>query len=50
MAGLALAEGAMVFVVSHEIIPETHRHGFEGMALATPMAGFIFMRLPDAVL
>jgi zinc transporter, ZIP family len=27
--GLALAAGAMLFVVSHEIIPETHRNGFE---------------------
>ncbi len=33
--GLALAAGAMLFVVSHEIIPETHRNGFETMATAT---------------
>ncbi len=25
--GLGLAAGAMIFVVSHEIIPETHRNG-----------------------
>ncbi len=43
--GLALAAGAMLFVVSHEIIPETHRNGFEGMASVTLMAGFIFMLL-----
>lgn len=43
--GLALAAGAMLFVVSHEIIPETHRDGFEGMASVTLMAGFIFMLL-----
>jgi len=48
--GLALAAGAMIFVVSHEIIPETHRHGFEGLASATLMAGFIFMLLLDAML
>ncbi|TNF57588.1 MAG: ZIP family metal transporter [Burkholderiales bacterium] len=47
--GLALAAGAMIFVVSHEIIPETHRHGFEGLASATLMAGFIFMMLLDAM-
>ncbi len=41
--GLAIAAGAMLFVVSHEIIPETHRNGFEGMASVTLMAGFIFM-------
>ena len=39
----------MIFVVSHEIIPETHRHGFEGLASATLMAGFIFMLMLDAV-
>ena len=43
--GLAVAAGAMLFVVSHEIIPETHRNGFEGMASVTLMAGFIFMLL-----
>ena len=43
--GLAVAAGAMIFVVSHEIIPETHRNGFEGMASVTLMAGFIFMLL-----
>lgn len=41
--GLALAAGAMLFVVSHEIIPETHRNGFEGAASATLLAGFVFM-------
>jgi ZIP family zinc transporter len=48
--GLAVAAGAMLFVVSHEIIPETHRNGFEGMASVTLMAGFIFMLLLDAAL
>ncbi len=48
--GLALAAGAMLFVVSHEIIPETHRNGFETMATATLLAGFIFMLLLDAAL
>lgn len=48
--GLALAAGAMLFVVSHEIIPETHRNGFETMATGTLLAGFIFMLLMDAAL
>ena len=48
--GLAVAAGAMIFVVSHEIIPETHRNGFEGMASVTLMAGFIFMLMLDASL
>lgn len=46
--GLALAAGAMMFVVSHEIIPETHRNGFESAASATLLAGFIFMIWLDA--
>ena len=47
---LALAAGAMLFVVSHEIIPETHRNGFETMATGTLLAGFVFMLLLDATL
>jgi len=48
--GLALAAGAMIFVVSHEIIPETHRNGFEGAASATLLAGFVFMVWLDTAL
>lgn len=48
--GLALAAGAMIFVISHEIIPETHRNGFESLASVTLMGGFIFMLLMDAAL
>lgn len=48
--GLAMAAGAMIFVVSHEIIPETHRNGFESLASVTLMAGFIFMLMLDAAL
>jgi len=48
--GLALAAGAMLFVVSHEIIPETHRNGFETLATSTLLGGFIFMLLLDAAL
>lgn len=48
--GLAVAAGAMLFVISHEIIPETHRNGFEGLASVTLMAGFVFMLLLNAAL
>jgi ZIP family zinc transporter len=48
--GLALAAGAMIFVVSHEIIPETHRNGLESLASVTLMAGFVFMLMLDAAL
>ncbi len=48
--GLALAAGAMLFVISHEIIPETHRNGFESWASVTLLAGFVFMLLLDAAL
>jgi ZIP family zinc transporter len=48
--GLALAAGAMLFVVSHEIIPETHRSGHETVATATLLSGFIFMLLLDSAL
>ena len=32
--GLGFAAGAMIFVISNEIVPETHRHGHESMATA----------------
>ncbi|MGP1667247.1 MAG: ZIP family metal transporter, partial [Rhodanobacter sp.] len=37
--GLGFAAGAMVFVVSHEIIPESHRQGHENYATAGLMFG-----------
>ena len=48
--GLAVAAGALIFVVSHEIIPETHRNGFEGLASVALMAGFVCMLMLDAAL
>jgi ZIP family zinc transporter len=41
--GLSGAAGAMLFVVSDEIIPETHRSGFERSATFALMLGFIGM-------
>lgn len=48
--GLAFAAGAMLFVISHEIIPETHRNGNERAATAGLLAGFIVMMLSDTIL
>ena len=45
--GLAFAAGAMLFVVSDEIIPESHRKGFEKEATFGVMAGFVVMMLLD---
>jgi ZIP family zinc transporter len=45
--GLGLAAGAMIFVVSHEVIPETHRNGYETPATLGLMAGFAVMMFLD---
>jgi len=48
--GLALAAGAMLFVISHEIIPESHRKGHEAFATGGLMLGFVVMMLLDTAL
>lgn len=48
--GLAIAAGAMLFVISHEIIPESHRQGHEAWATAGLMLGFVIMMLLDTAL
>ena len=48
--GLAAAAGAMLFVISHEIIPESHRQGHEKSATAGLMLGFVVMMLLDTAL
>ena len=48
--GLGLAAGAMIFVVSHEVIPETHRNGHQTPATVGLMAGFAVMMVLDAML
>lgn len=48
--GLAAAAGAMLFVISHEIIPESHRQGHESWATGGLMAGFVLMMLLDTAL
>lgn len=49
-AGMGLAAGAMLFVVSHEVIPETHRHGHQTPATLGLMAGFALMMVLDTTL
>jgi len=46
---LAFAAGAMLFVVSDEIIPESHRKGFEREATFGLVAGFVIMMLLDSL-
>ena len=48
--GLALAAGAILFVISHEMIPESHRQGHELPATTGLMLGFVLMMLPDTAL
>ncbi|MBC3301119.1 ZIP family metal transporter [Pseudomonas sp. SWRI18] len=47
---LGLAAGAMIFVVSHEVIPETHRNGHETPATLGLMLGFAVMMFLDTAL
>ncbi len=48
--GLGLAAGAMIFVVSHEVIPETHRNGHQTPATLGLMVGFALMMVLDTTL
>lgn len=49
-AALAFAAGAMLFVISHEVIPETHRHGHETPATFGVLGGFVLMMFLDVAL
>lgn len=48
--GLGLAAGAMIFVVSHEVIPQTHRNGHQTWATMGLMGGFALMMVLDTTL
>lgn len=48
--GLGFAAGAMIWVVSHEIIPETHRKGHEQAATLGLIGGFVVMMMLDTAL
>ncbi|MFJ4056650.1 ZIP family metal transporter [Pseudomonas sp. NPDC089743] len=47
---MGLAAGAMLFVVSHEVIPETHRNGHQTAATLGLMGGFAVMMFLDTAL
>jgi ZIP family zinc transporter len=44
---MAFAAGAMIYVISHEILPETHRHGFEKQATLGLTLGLVIMMFLD---
>ena len=48
--GLGFAAGAMLFVVSNEIVPETHRRGHEELATYGLMSGLALMMFLDVTL
>jgi ZIP family zinc transporter len=48
--GLSSAAGAMIYVVSHEAIPESHRSGAEKKATAGFFLGFVIMLVLDTIL
>jgi ZIP family zinc transporter len=48
--GLGFAAGAMLSVISHELIPESHRQGHERSATTGLMLGFVLMMLLDTAL
>lgn len=48
--GMAFAAGAMLFVISDEIIPESHRQGLEREGTFGVISGFVVMMLLDITL
>ncbi len=48
--GLAAAAGAMLFAVSHEVIPQSHRNGHETAATLGLAMGFCLMMVMDTAL
>ena len=47
---LGFAAGAMLFIISDEIIPETHRGRFKTLATFSLLGGFVIMMFLDATL
>ncbi|KNF07937.1 putative divalent heavy-metal cations transporter [Gottschalkia purinilytica] len=47
---LSFAAGAMLFVISNEIIPETHKNGYERQATYGILIGFVLMMFLDVTL
>ena len=50
LAILAFAGGTMLYVISDEMIPETHAHGNEREATYTLLGGFCLMLVFDFLL
>lgn len=48
--GLTFAAGAMLYIISHEIVPETHRNGHQDRATAGLIFGLILMMVLDVTL
>ncbi|MAU45505.1 MAG: ZIP family metal transporter [Yangia sp.] len=48
--GLTFAAGAMLFIISHEIVPETHRNGHQNRATTGLIFGLILMMFLDVTL
>jgi len=47
---LAFAGGTMLYIISDEMIPETHSHGYERTATYSLLIGFVVMLMMDTVL
>lgn len=47
---LSFAAGAMIYVVVEEVVPESHRAGFEDTATSGAMIGFTIMMILDVAL
>ncbi len=47
---LAFAGGTMLYIISDEMIPETHSHGYERMATYSLLVGFTIMLIMDVLL
>lgn len=48
--GLTFAAGAMLYIISHEILPETHRSGHQNRATAGLILGVVLMMILDVTL
>ena len=48
--GLTFAAGAMLYIISHEIVPETHRNGHQDRATTGLIFGLILMMFLDVTL
>ncbi|SFU88761.1 ZIP family metal transporter [Pseudoduganella namucuonensis] len=48
--GLAIAAGAMLFVICHDVVPESHRNGNRASASSAVVVGFITMMMLDTAL